>query len=76
MASTRRTTVYFDDTLHRALRLRAVETDRSISDLVNEAVRDRMTQDAGDLRVFRDREAEPTVSFEEFVSDLTRRGQL
>ncbi len=76
MPDTRRTTLYLDDALHRALRLKAAETDRSISELVNEAVRTQLAQDAGDLRAFRDREDEPTVSFEEFVSDLTSRGQL
>ncbi len=46
------TTVYFDSHIHRALRLKAVETDRSVSDLVNEAVKLSLAEDAEDLAAF------------------------
>ncbi|NNE45121.1 MAG: CopG family transcriptional regulator [Rhodothermales bacterium] len=72
----KRATVYFDAELHRALRLKAAETEQSMSDLVNEAVRVALLEDAEDLQAARNRVGEPTVSFESLVSDLKARGKL
>jgi hypothetical protein len=72
----KRATVYFEEPVHKALRLKAAETDQSVSDLVNDAVRRALAEDADDLAAFRDRAAEPTFAFEEFVADLKRRGRL
>ncbi len=72
----KRATVYFDEPLHRALRLKAAETDQSISDLVNASVRLALAEDADDLASFRDRSDEPTLAFEDFVADLKSRGEL
>ena len=72
----KRATVYFDPQLHRALRLKAAETDRSLSDLVNEAVRQALAEDADDLEAFAERAAEPDLPFEAVVRDLKRRGKL
>lgn len=75
-ASPKRATVYFDSELHRALRLKAAETDRSLSDLVNEAVRLNLAEDADDLAAFKQRAREPSLPFESVVKDLKRRGKL
>ena len=56
-AEPKRATVYFDPQLHRALRLKAAETDRSISELVNEAVKAALAEDAGDIEAFEVRDA-------------------
>ena len=72
----KRATVYFDPYLHRALRLKAAETERSISDLVNEAVRAALAEDASDIEAFEIREAEPEYAFEDVVKDLKRRGKI
>lgn len=72
----KRATVYFEAELHRALRLKAAETEQSMSDLVNEAVRVLLLEDAEDLQAARDRVSEPTVSYDSFVSDLKARGKL
>lgn len=72
----KRATVYFDPYLHRALRIKAADTDRSISELVNEAVREALAEDAEDLAVFEDREKEPELMFENVVKDLKRRGKI
>jgi len=72
----KRATIYFEEPVHKALRLKAAETDQSMSDLVNDAVRRALTEDADDLAAFRERAEEPTLVFEEFVADLKRRGQL
>ena len=76
MSTAKRATVYFQSDLHRALRLKALETERSISDLVNEAIRTTLAEDAEDLKAFRQRSKEPVISFEKVVSDLKRRGRL
>ena len=73
---TKRATIYFDEPTHRALRLKAAETDQSRSELVNVAVRQALAEDADDLAAFRDRAGEPSLKFEEFVRDLKRRGEL
>ena len=72
----KRATVYLDPGLHRALKLKAVQMDRSISDLVSEAVRESLSEDAGDLAAFDARAAEPNMDFEEVVRDLKKRGVL
>lgn len=72
----KRATVYFDPELHRALRLKAVETDRSLSDLVNEAVKLSLAEDAEDLAAFDERADEPNLPFESVVKDLKRRGKI
>ena len=72
----KRATVYFDPELHRALRLKAAETERSVSDLVNEAVRLSLAEDATDLLAIEERRAEPEIDFETVVKDLRRRGRL
>ncbi len=72
----KRATVYFEEPVHKALRLKAAETDQSVSDLVNDAVRRALAEDADDLAAFRERADEPTLAFEDFVADLKRRGQI
>ena len=72
----KRATIYFDPVLHRALRVKAAETDRSISDLVNEAVQLSLAEDAEDLAVFEDRVNEPGLPYEDVVKDLKRRGKI
>jgi Antitoxin-like ribbon-helix-helix len=72
----KRATVYFDSDLHRALRLKAAETDRSMSDLVNEAVKLVLAEDAEDLAAFEERREEPDLPFEDVIKDLRRRGRI
>ncbi len=73
---TKRATVYLDPALHRALRLKSVETSRSMSELINDAIRDELAEDADDLAVLRARQHEPTIAFEDFVNELKRNGKL
>ena len=72
----KRATVYFDPDIHRALRLKAASSDSSMSDLVNEAVRLSLAEDAEDLEAFQRRKREPNMDFEQFVKALKRRGKL
>lgn len=72
----KRATIYFTPEIHRVLRLKAAETDRTISDLVNDAVRHSLSEDADDLAAFAERAGEPDVSFESAVRDMKKRGKL
>jgi hypothetical protein len=72
----KRATVYFEEDIHKALRLKAAETDTNVSDYVNAAVKRALAEDAEDLQAFRDRADEPTIPFEEVIADLKRRGKL
>ena len=76
MGTPKRATVYFEAEVHKALRLRAAANDRSISELVNEAVRVSLAEDAADLSAFDRRKKERTESFGSFVQGMKRRGLL
>jgi hypothetical protein len=75
-AKTKRATVYFEPVMHRLLQHKALETDRSVSDLVNEAVYRFLSEDAEDLAAFDERVAEPLVSYEAFIKELKADGRL
>ena len=68
--------MYLDSDLHRALRMKAAETDQSLSDLVNSAIRRSLLEDAEDLTVFDERAHEPRLDFGAVVKDLKKRGKL
>lgn len=72
----KRATVYFEPHLHKALRLKAAETDQSVSELVNEAVREALAEDAEDLEAFDNRANEQEFKFETVLKDLKRRGKI
>lgn len=72
----KRATIYFDADLHRALRLKAAETERSVSELVNQAVKLSLAEDAEDLAAFAERAQEPNLPFEDVLIDLKQRGKI
>jgi plasmid stability protein len=74
--TSKRSTVYFDEKLHLALRLKAAHTHRSVSDIVNDAVRAALAEDQEDLAAFQQRADDPTLSYEELLNDLKAHGQL
>ena len=72
----KRTTVYLDPRLHKALKLKALHTAKSISDLIAESLRLSMKEDAIDLKDISDRLQEPSVSYETALKDLKKNGLL
>ena len=72
----KRATIYFDPMIHKALKIKAVETSRSLSDLVNSAVREALAEDAEDLEAFEERGSESLVSYAEMVKRLKKDGRL
>ena len=76
LTAVKRSTIYLDPLLHRALRLKSVETSRSLSDLVNAAVREALAEDAEDLAAFEERAGEPLVSFQDMLKRLKADGRI
>jgi len=72
----KRATVYFEEELHKALKMKSAEISSPVSDLVNDAVRSALLEDAEDLKAFKERENEPTIDFEAFVTALNDDGKL
>jgi hypothetical protein len=72
----KRSTIYFDPKLHRALRLKAIHTQRTLSALVNEAVQMALREDQEDLTAFDERGGEPLMTYEELLKDLKAHGKI
>ena len=72
----KRSTVYFESEIHHALKMKAASTNRSVSDVVNEAVRVALSEDQEDLSAFTQRIEEPTMSYEALLEDLKLHGKL
>lgn len=75
-ALTKRTTVYFDPAMHRALQHKALATSRSLSDIVNDTIHHALAEDADDLAAFEERVNEPLVSYESVLKELKANGRL
>jgi len=72
----KRVTVYLKPDYHRALRVKAAETEYSVSDLVNSAVKQALLEDAADLEAFEERASEPLIAFEDVLKSLKRNGKI
>ena len=72
----KRSTIYFDPKIHKALRMKAAETDKSVSELVNDAVKLCLAEDAEDLAAFEERAKEPNLKFEDVLKELKRSGTI
>ena len=74
--SSKRSTIYFDPQIHAALRLKSAHSHRSVSEIVNDAVRAALAEDQEDLAAFDERSTEPILTYEELLDDLKRHGKL
>jgi hypothetical protein len=72
----KRATIYFDPDLHKALRLKAAETAMSVSELVNNAVKEAMAEDAEDISAFKSRAKEPLIGYDEMLKRLKKDGRI
>jgi plasmid stability protein len=72
----KRATVYLEPELHTALKVKAAHTERSMSELVNDAVRESLREDQEDLQAFADRAAEPVMTYEALLADLKAHGKI
>ena len=72
----KRSTIYLDPVLHKALRIKALETSRSMSELINEAVKEALAEDAEDLAAFEERANEPLISYDAMIKRLKKDGRI
>lgn len=72
----KRATVYFDPDIHKALRIKAANTETTISDLVNQAVKQLLEEDREDLKAIEERVAEPTITYEALLEELKANGKI
>ena len=72
----KRSTIFFEEDLHKALKMKSAEISAPVSDLVNDAVRSALLEDADDLEAFKERENEPVLDFETFVASLKKNGKI
>ncbi len=75
-ANTKRTTIYLDSDLHHALRIKAAETEHSMSELVQEAIKLSLAEDSIDLAAFNERRKEPSLPFENVLKKLRKNGKI
>ena len=75
-ALTKRSTIYFDPAVHNILKVKSLESSRSISELVNEAILHEFSEDAEDLEDFKKRASEPSISFEDLLKGLKADGKI
>ena len=73
---TKRATIYFDPSIHQALKYKSIETSRSISTLVNEAVKAALSEDADDIMAYESRMDDPLISFSDMVKRLKKDGRI
>lgn len=76
MSALKRTTVQLEADIHLALQLKARDTDQSVSQLINQAVRDALTEDADDIAAAERARTETPIPFDDAIADLKRRGKL
>ena len=74
--NTKRATIYLDSDLHRALRIKAAETEHSMSELVQEAIKLSLAEDSLDLSAFEQRRKEPSLPFEDVLKKLRKNGKI
>ena len=75
-AQTKRTTIYLDPDLHKTLRLKAIAASKSVSELINEAIRESLEEDYEDITAFEERAKEPIISYEEMIKSLKKDGKI
>lgn len=73
---TKRTTIYLDSDLHRALRVKAAETERTVSELIESAVQLSLAEDAIDIAAYEKRKDESRLTFEQVVKKLRKNGKI
>ncbi len=72
----KRATVYFDPIIHKALKLKSIETSKSISELVNKAVKEALSEDAEAIAEVEERADEPLIRYSEMVKRLKKDGRI
>jgi hypothetical protein len=72
----KRATIYFEPKLHRALKIKSVQVDKTMSEIVNEAIRQILAEDLADLTAHQNRISEPNIEFQQVLKELKTGGHL
>ena len=72
----KRATIYFDPQIHNVLKVKAAVTSKSLSEIVDSAIRHELAEDEEDIRAFEERANEPSVAFEKVLRDLKADGKI
>ena len=72
----KRTTIYLDPTLHKTLRLKSVAVSKSVSELINDAIKESLAEDFEDITAFEERAKEPLISYDEMIKSLKKDGKI
>ena len=72
----KRATVYLDPDLHKALKIKSVNSELTLSELINMAIRQSLAEDHDDLLAFEERKDEPNLAFEDVLKELKASGKL
>jgi thiamine monophosphate synthase len=72
----KRSTIYFEPDLHRALKIKAIHAQQTISALVNDAIRIALREDQEDLAAFDERAGEATITYEDLLKNLKAHGKI
>jgi len=73
---TKRATIYFDPQIHKTLKMKSAEVSKSVSELINELLKNELFEDEADLNTFADRVSEPTVTYESMLKKLKLDGKI
>tara|TARA_R100000027_G_scaffold32887_1_gene24094 strand:- start:736 stop:966 length:231 start_codon:yes stop_codon:yes gene_type:complete len=76
MGAMSKATLYLDESVHNALRIKAAETRQTMSDLVNDALKAALREDLEDISDWKKRKKEKTVSYDELLSQLQADGTI
>ncbi len=76
MSDLQRTTIYIKPSLYKALKLKSVQMEKTISDLVNESIQYSLAEDALDLDAIQKRKNHPERDFESFVMELKKNHEI
>jgi len=72
----KRATIYFDTELHTVLKMKAAQMEKTVSELVNIAIRQSLAEDWEDLAAFEERKNEPNLDFEDVLNELKKIGKI
>lgn len=72
----KRSTIYFDPILHKALKIKSASSSQSVSELVDEAIRLLMLEDQEDIKSYKERKGESEISYEVLLNKLKKNGQI
>jgi len=72
MGQPKRTTIYLNETIHRALKLKALESDKSVSELIEDAVKEQLAEDLHDMALIKKRKHGKEMSYDAFLEELKK----